>query len=615
MAIQFGQDLSNLMSNLMLQLLSGNGISVPTAFHAQAKAIEKIIGQDTSGLVSSLTSFQISCACVDTIIETGNDNLNEILNDKWLIKLNSKFRGQGIQTGLKGLMKEYFMERWQGASFPVLKIIKWDEIDGMSFPVSMIFVDGGSIYAKPEDKEKSQSLLGYRYFLGKECKEEIKGEAYLMYKLFVRWFKKYPVPYLIGRGIYKPWKALDALKNKQTQLLSQLIPYLLDVLEGSENLEINRQKNWDKNELLDVKQKIQELMDRLNKNSNEAPIRVSNWDEIIKHIIPDLKGMFDPTLGASSEEAILSALGFLNLSNPTTSRKENFLNPKSFIKETNDGISDFGLILKDLIDLIKEKNEDVDGENHRKYNSLEWKIVSAPMTDFYTEEFLKIMRNLRDKGIVSNETMDTVAGVDYGLEKIRRERELENGDDLLMLPPITQNQEDKGIDFRSKGNPEEGKIICECPKCGYQIDLPEGKHCKDIPCKKCKTPMRRLDRPGKGKENRNKDGDDKRNQTPDDKKDPTEKKNYSQASKMKITGAPYSTIRALPDYIQKLPVGKQRIWMRAWNYAWEKFKKLPEKKRESRCFTYANGVLKKISKGMRLTKAVLNKIFDEENYE
>ena len=45
---------------------------------------------------------------------------------------------------------------------------------------------------------------------------------------------------------------------------------------------------------------------------------------------------------------------------------------------------------------------------------------------------------------------------------------------------------------------EKEEYTCECIKCGYKIKT--DKHCKDIKCEKCGGEMRRIERPGPGKE-------------------------------------------------------------------------------------------------------------------
>jgi len=573
MSINFGRNMDETLSLLMSLLLQK--VHVPQNFHERAKVVKEMTDSDSSGLVDSLVDFQISSACVDIKIDTESDKLNKILNEKWLANLNSEFRGKGIQRGIKGLQKEYFKERWKGASFPVLKITRWKEIDGLLLPVSMIFVNGGSIYAVDDNNDNSASLFGYRYFLGKAMKEEIEGEAYLMYKCFCRSFDKYPVPYLIRRGVYKNWQIIDILKDKQIELVKQIIPYLFLIKKGSESLEIQKDVTASEKELKDVKNKIQELLDRLNTANKEAPMRRLNtankeapmrataWDEKIEHLIPDLQSMFRDELFASSEKQILAGLGFIDVAQPISSRRDSFLNPRAFIKEVNEGIKDFKLILEDLISLIKEKNEDVEDVNHRKYNALKWIIASKPVTDFNTEEFFTLIRSLSDRGRISNETEHEIFGMNHELEIRRREREVENEEEVTLYPKVITNQEQN------------------LPNLQEELRIPPTKPKK----KKQKTPE-----------------EETKDNLPEDKKEEPEKQNFVQAEKKlkkgvkdkQIVKAPYKRLADLPDYIKKLPKNQQEIWKSSFNYAWKRFKHLPTKKRESRAFRYANGVIKKI---------------------
>ena len=585
---------------LLLSLLIDR-TKVPGTFIEQTNAVKEMLKEDSSGLVDSLTDFMVESGVIDIGIETGNDNLNEILNEKWLYKLNNQFRGQGIETGIKGLLKEYLKERWRGASFPVLKIVGNEEIDDLSLPTSMIFVDGGSVHAEDKDKGDKAGLLAYNYYVGTGKKgNEIKGGAYFMYKVGCRWFDKYPIPFLIRRGVYKNWQIINKLKNQEVKVLDQIIPYIMQILKGNEALAINKDLTYDTAQLTAVKDKIQELMDKMDEkklsisgnNQKKVPQRVTNFDEEIKHLIPDLENLFKTELFASAEKDILSGLGFIDIAEGVSvSRRESILNPKAFIAEVNAGIRDFKLILKDIIDLIKEKNSGEDEDNHPKYVALKWKIVSAPVTEFMTDAFLERCRALSDRGFLSNKTITELHGVDYELERLQRERELENGDDLLMYPKPINNQEDKGIDLRDENENPDGQIICECPKCGNQMPLPEGKHCKDIKCKKCKTSMRRADRPGKGKEKRNKDKE--------------------------LTGAPFASVKSLPSYIRKkFSITQQRRWMKifnsAYNFYLKKFKG-NKKKAESSAFATANSKLSvgKIKSKIRLNKASIEEILKE----
>jgi cation transport regulator ChaB len=465
--------------NLVLSLLLSKVI-VPSEFHEQSVIVDMMLASDTSGLIDSLTQFQTDCATVDLTIDTESDKLDEIINEEWLPNINSEYRGRGIEVGIKGLMKEYYQERWRGATFPVLKILKWDKIEGIYLPVSMTFVNGGSVYAEDKDNQNEIDLFGYDYFLGKVEKEKIEGEAYFMYKPFVRWFAKYPVPFLIKRGIYKNWKLIDMIKNKEIELVDRIIPYMMLVLKGTEQLTLNN-ITYDEPTLKDIKVKIQEMLNKLsqvsltenNEMAGKTPTRVTNFDEEIKHLIPDLESMFKRELFVQAEKNILAGLGFIDIAEPvSSSRRESVLNPKIFIKECNTGLNDFKTILRDILSLVKEKNEE-----SRKYNAKKWIIASNPITDFTAQDFKELMRSLSDRGLISNSTVIAICGdntVNYELERRIREKEIKQGDEYSMYPKVIQNQEEKGIDIsgEQKNNIQKEEKVPEDRKKG----TPESKN-------------------------------------------------------------------------------------------------------------------------------------------
>jgi cation transport regulator ChaB len=442
----------NSLYNILVSLLFKKSLTDSTDFHAQSTLVQDMLKIDSTGMVDSLSQFMVDCALTDISIDTESDKLNEIFL-QWLNNINSEFRGKGIEVGIRGLMKEYFKERWRGSSFPVLKITKWDKIDGINFPVSMIFVDGGSVYAEKTDKTNAINLFSYKYFLGKEKSEEITGSAYLLYKLFGRSFDEYPTPYLIRRGIYKNWKLIDLIKDKELELIDRVIPYLLLITKGSEEL-TKEGITYAPEDLTAVKNKIQELTNKLNDmqlnidgQPTKSPIRVTNWDEEIKHVIPDLKAMFQKELFEEAERNILAGLGFIDIAEATSnSRSQSVLNPKPFIKECQSGQADFAnVVLKDLLDLVREKNPD-----NIKYNAKKWITYYNPMTEFMTDAFLELVKTISDRGYMSNETCEYIcsrATVNYELEKRKRIREIVGGDLSSMYPKLTTNQEkDTSVD-------------------------------------------------------------------------------------------------------------------------------------------------------------------------
>ena len=156
-------DIATIILNNIHSLLS-NTITLPSGFHGEVNAVKEMLVDDVSGMVDTLTDFQVNVACVDYKIETNNSNLTDLL-DNWLDNIiNRDYEGQ-IPRGIHNVAKEYFQERWKGSSFPILKIAKWDYISGLWLPTKMFFVDGGSIYSEEKEEDTVQSLLPYNYYL------------------------------------------------------------------------------------------------------------------------------------------------------------------------------------------------------------------------------------------------------------------------------------------------------------------------------------------------------------------------------------------------------------------------------------------------------------------
>jgi len=464
-------NLENTLYNTIFSMLLSK-VVVPKEFHSQAALVRKMITSDTSGLVDSLTQFQTDSAAVNLTIDTTNDTLDGTLN-KWLSVINDEFRGQGVQVGLKGLMIEYLKERWRGASFPVLKIARWTEIDGLMLPTTMFFVDGASVYAEEKNKNDDMSFIGYKYYCGKDKKELLKlGNTSLLYKPFVRWFDKYPTPYLIRRGVAKNWSLIDIIKNKELEMVDQIIPYLRYIKKGSKELQLQGSVTYDKADLQKTFDKMQELIDKLNSSPNsvgekQSAMRVTNWDEEMIDKIPDMGDMFKLDLFISAEKNILAGLGFIDIADAvSSSRRESVLNPKIFIKEVNTGISDFKMILSDLLDMVKEKNT-----ANRKSNAKEWLILSDPVTEFMTDNFLELMRSLSDRGKISDETTDLIVGkglINYDVELRRRTKEASSGAEITMYPKVIQNTE-QAI------SPQEEARTKQTPEKITKDDVPESK--------------------------------------------------------------------------------------------------------------------------------------------
>ena len=556
-------DMSGLFLNNLFSLLLKK-IIVPTDYHSRVACVKAMLEDDVSGLVDSLTDFSVQTASVDFSVETDSEGLTKILK-KWLDNINSPYKGQ-IPRGIKPLAEEYFKERWKSSSFPILKIAKWERINGINVPTKMFFVDGESIRAEEIDNDKeTKDLIGYKYFLGAGDNDPL-DKGVIITKPYGRWFDEYPTPYLIKRGVYHNWRIIQSLKNRETEILEQIIPYLFLVKKGSEALTKDNIKIYSQPELEEIKNQFQELMNKMNAfssssadKSGKSPIRVSQFDEEIKHLIPDLSSIFDPQLFASAEKSILSGLGFVDIAEAvSTSRRESILNPKAFIEETKKGVEDFKGILKELIARIIEENK-----SHKKYMNTTFYIVSSPVKGFITNDAKNQFRLLWERGQLSNQTYCELVGeVEFRTEVARREKEAREGLDYTMYPHIRENREGVGIDIpgeepvdkdtdkkgdpiptdklddKDKYNIGASKTLVKCSHCGNYFDFLAEKEAGMgwVKCPKCSKSVTQ--------------------------KDLIE-------SKLALETAPYTRITQLPDNVKKkLSPAKQRSWMKIFNNAY-----------------------------------------------
>lgn len=523
-------NINGLFMNYLLSALYRKVI-VPNDFHTQAVAIREIMRNDVTGLIVSLTNFQIQSASVNYEIKTDNDNLNKILK-KWMKEINVSYNGR-LPSGIQALAQEYFKERWQGASFPVLKIMEWDEYEGgLLLPVRMAFVDGGSIYSLRTSIDQNYvDILGYQYFLGrKRDKENLLGTNCILSKPNARWYDEYPIPYLIKNGVYYNFKVIQMLKDKQAQILDAILPYIFNIQKNNDAMAIKKGINYDDEKLKKVAGQFEELIQRMNdfqfdgQRKSKTPIRVSQHDEKIEHIFPDLMVVLKHELLASFEAAIMNGFGFERVADPLSSlRKESVLNPKAFIEEIHTGVEDFKQILRELMIQIQQKNE-----SKTKYMAHDFRILSSPIRPFLTDEFKQTMRSLYDRGLVSKKmAVEIIGEASYEMQVEQRKREEDNGDEYFMFPPVVQNVEQTGLEYPE--NPP---------------GTPKG-------VKTQKPPM---------------DG-----VTTQDKISPVEKMNF-QASILidGLEGSPYQSIADLPDGVKTAlkTVKQRRTWLSTFNNAY-----------------------------------------------
>lgn len=432
--------------------MTNRTIKVPTDFHGQAQKIRELYAQgDSSGLVDTLSDFMVECALVKFSIETKLEDATYVdLLNEWLDTINSDYRGKpGIEVGVRGFAKQYFRERWKYSSFPIVKIASFNKkikigSNEIKVPEGLFILDGGSVKAKSKD-ENVISVFNYDYYLGDESdKNKIDGKNYLVTKPNGRIFDDYPIPFLHRRGILKNWIILDTIKNKQGELIADIIPYLLMLKKG---IKAANSKSVSEAELQKSVDTLQKTLEQANLTGG-VPLRATNVDESIEEFIPSIENMFKKELFSQGEKAILSGFGLIDMQHiGDVSRQESIINPKPLIEEVTTGVGDFICILNDLIAYINENNK-------KRYPKL---VKSDPFVHynkiqaFITEEIRKKLSEAHSRGNLSEQTYNEVAvGVGFELERKRRKVEAKEGIEVDFYPRVIQNVEGKGADMKSQ---------------------------------------------------------------------------------------------------------------------------------------------------------------------
>ena len=444
--------------NAMMSFLDAQSITMPSDYRNKVLAVKELLQNDESGLINAILDLSISAATdVDFSIETDNANLTAFLSN-WMDNINSELRGR-IPTGLEPLAKEYYRERWKGSSFLVLRTF-WEKVDGYNMPTKLYFVDGEDIVVK---YNKDTVRLGDEtYHLRVSPKKTIPigtkdNEILFVQKPYESWGSVETTPYLMQRGIYKNAKILSLIIDKGANVVAKALEYMMIVKKGTESLakEGRSEFIYDDKDLLNVKKKLGVLFEESRSNGG-TPAHVTNFDTDITHLIPEYENILKATLTAPAEKRILAGLGMVDIVDSAggSSRRESTLNPKPLMEETNSGVFDFSLLMKDVLVTIAEKNKN----SHRKQfsNSKVLRLRTTPVSIFKTKDENELFRGLYDRGLISKESMVEIIGdLDYFVEKTRRKEETKNNDDETMFCPIIQNNGDNSED---EGNPSLEKI-------------------------------------------------------------------------------------------------------------------------------------------------------------
>lgn len=439
MADTVNLDLWEVFANLMYGYYA---ITVPTDFRDQCKVSSQILANDTTGLINTVLDYSVNSASETSYkVESTNSDLSEFFN-AWLKRVN--IRVNGIPTGIKELSKEYFRERWVGSSLCLLRADNWTTFKykniELKVPLTLYFVNGASIYIA-SGKDKIVELGAYTYSLDETGKRRIPkpGEVIVVQKPFERWFTKYPVPYIIRKGIYKNAKAINILQDKGDEVLTKILPYMFAIKKGDKALSIEKGINYSDTDLKALSDSFKAAAESFKKEKKKVPTWTVPFDTAYEHIIPDISKMLSEELYRQGYRALLSALGFVDVVQGIAStRRESILNPAPFVAEINSGVDGFGSMLLEVIYEIESKNK----AEHRKYfgDSIDLRVVHSPIK-INTEPILDHIRQSFIYGATSYRTYQEALGLDPTTELERAKEEHEKGYREILYPHLVQNQE------------------------------------------------------------------------------------------------------------------------------------------------------------------------------
>lgn len=538
----------------MSSLYASEEIKIPSEYREQVISVIELLDSDISGTVNTVLDMAINAASVKYMVKTSNSNLTVRLNN-WLDNINKDLRGK-VPKGIKGLGKEYFKERWKGSSLLLLRTL-WRRVDGWELPVKLWFVDGKDIKVKIK---KPVVLGGEKYFLivdphtpDKDIElPNRKNEMIFVQKPYELWGSGYTVPFVIKRGIYKNLKFLELLETKSEKVVARALEYLFLMKKGDAALATNHIKDYGKDELIEAKNSLKKFMSE-RKTEDGLDAYVTNFDTDIQHLIPEYGNILKGELSSPILRRIFAGLGLVEIVVGTAgNRKENILNPKPLKSEVVGAVSDFGLLLEDVMDEVIERNKDKHQLNKDKIIKLHHDVIK----DFLTEKELDYIKGGYDRGVISKEGFSNVIyvpGMDFDVELERRKDEKKKKIDEDMYPQITINREDtshapdfvngpsskekeekitedkKGVDKR---NFIKAHVTVKCPKCGTRFIYEAQEEVKEgfVKCPDCDELVGRDDL----------------------------------VTATVLEGAPY-TLKDYPPQIKNLSSGARKIWINSFN--------------------------------------------------
>jgi len=219
----------------------------------------------------------------------------------------------------------------------------------------------------------------------------------------------------------------------------------------------------------------------------------------LQHFLPELDKVFNEGVMRPIDLDILYGLGLVELQGFGT-RQEAIMNPKILFEELDDAVGDLTEFYSEIIAQIIERNKSKIKTNDNI------RVVPGVIKATLTDEIKKLVKDYANTGQLSLEDSFEVlpTGFDFEVNKTRRIKERDNGDEDLFFPRVILNQDSN-----------ESAVVPVRPNA---------------------TPQ----------------------EIPQDKK----------TAELEISNKPYGTIDDLPDNIKSsLPIPAQITWLKACNIA------------------------------------------------
>jgi cation transport regulator ChaB len=606
---QFGMgtsDFSSALWSAFLTFLYSQGkIDVPQDFRTRISAIRYMLDSELTGVINTILDYSVNSASqAEFTIECSDDTLKALLNE-WLRYVNLEI--DGIPTGINEFATEYYKERWKESSFILSRLQSWKSITinnvTIKVPTVIFLVNSASVYV--ERDRDNYSLGTDKFFLDQAKHKQLPttGEKIVVQRPYDRIWTEYATPYLIRKGVYRNYKAIEMLQEKTEEVLTKFIPYLFAITKGTADQFAKGVDITD--EQLKVLQKgMGQKLEQYKRQKGKTPVWAKTYDIQAEHIIPDLRNILTMELFNQGYRAILSGLGFVDvIQGITSTRKEAVLNPAPFIEEVNSGVEGFKKLLMEIVfQIIKENKID-----HRKLfdRNQKFYIANTPLK-VNIEPILDNLRQGFIYGAISIKTYQEILGIDPQSERERMEDEQESKDRELFYPHVIQNTEkdpdpiptikrspvskkeiEKDVEkekdgvpdktYKVKGEVEDAKLLETDAYYRNRVEDPS-KFQKDS----FKTIIFSKEKGIKAIVGKKKNETsltiqsilfDKEKFTMQEAEKWLKDHDYAEYGSLKeIEDAPYHRLSELPDNVKKLSKDLQELWMRTWNSVYAKDK-------------------------------------------